>query len=237
MNPRARGVDEAACGDATAIGERRAPAAVDPLGLVEREIGFDRRAIGGGVDRIGEGEAGVIDEGVPIDEALRAALERIGEGAVARPEPARSGQRRFAAQQIVKIEPGADHPPRAHGMFMRQDEFEAVDQVRRRLQQPLALVKRLRDQAEIVIFEIAQAAVNQLGRFRRRLTGEIALVDEQHRQAKQRRLARDRAAVDAAADDEEIVVHHAPPTSFFSRRHSSESGNLLVTGRPQLSLG
>src|SRR5581483_720889 len=59
------------------------------------------------------------------------------------------------------------------------------------------------------VLEIAQAAVDQLGRGRRGRLREIALLHQQHLEAAARRVARDAGAVDAAADDEQVVVGHA----------------------------
>ncbi|VXC41641.1 hypothetical protein SPHINGOAX6_10061 [Sphingomonas sp. AX6] len=90
---------------------------------------------------------------------------------------------------------------------MGQYEFHRADQMRRGAHQPLAFVQRLMHQPEFVAFEIPQPAMDELGRGGRGVAGEIVLFDEQHRQPVQRRLARDRAAVDPAADDQDVVRH------------------------------
>ena len=69
-------------------------------------------------------------------------------------------------------------------------------------QQHLALEQRLAHQPELVIFEIAQAAMDQLGGGRRGAAGEVVLLAQADRQAAPGRVARDAAAVDAAADDQ-----------------------------------
>jgi hypothetical protein len=58
------------------------------------------------------------------------------------------------------------------------------------------------------VLEIAQAAVDELGRGRRRARAEVVLLEQQHAQAPAGGVARDAGAVDAAADDGEIVVGH-----------------------------
>ena len=75
-----------------------------------------------------------------------------------------------------------------------------------------------RDQLELVIFEVAQPAVDQLGRGRRGVAGEVVALDQQHFQAVERRLAGDRAAVDAAADDEQVVFGHRPSVTVGVER-------------------
>jgi hypothetical protein len=76
------------------------------------------------------------------------------------------------------------------------------DDVGCRLQQHLALDQRLAHQAEFVIFEIAQAAMDQLGAGRRCGAGEVCLLGKQDLQAPPRH--RRDPAFDAAADDEQI---------------------------------
>ena len=71
--------------------------------------------------------------------------------------------------------------------------------------QHLALAQRLAHQAEIVVFEIAQAAVDQPGRARRGAAREIAHLAQIDRKAAAGGVARDAAAIDAAADDGEVI--------------------------------
>ncbi len=90
---------------------------------------------------------------------------------------------------------------------MRQHELHGIDDVWRGLHQPLALAQRLRHQLEFIIFQIAQAAMDQLGRGRGGVARQVVAFDQQHFQPQQRRLARNRRAVDAAADDEQVICH------------------------------
>ena len=71
-------------------------------------------------------------------------------------------------------------------------------------QEDLALDQRLAHQAEFVVFEIAQPAMDQLGRPARGVAGQIVLLGQQHRQPAPRGVARDPGTIDAAADDQEI---------------------------------
>src|SRR4051794_1325538 len=97
--------------------------------------------------------------------------------------------------------------------MVRQYEAHRPGQVRRVADQHLALDQRLADQPERVDLEIAQAAVDQLGRFGRRARGQVVLLDQQPREAAARRVARDPYAVDAAPDNGEIEVRHEMPLS------------------------
>ena len=87
---------------------------------------------------------------------------------------------------------------------MRKDEAQRPDDVGRRLEQALALEQGLAYEAKLVILEIAQAAMDQLGAGRRRIAGEVALLAKNHRKATADRIPGDTRAVDAAADDEKI---------------------------------
>jgi hypothetical protein len=72
--------------------------------------------------------------------------------------------------------------------------------------QPLALDQRLAHQPELAIFEIAQPAMDQLGRGGRGVARQIVLLDQQHAQPAPGRIARDPDAVDAAADDQQVGI-------------------------------
>ena len=104
---------------------------------------------------------------------------------------------------VVEEEAEADEPGRPLLRRVRQHEAHRPDDVRRRAQQHLALDQRLAHQPELVIFEIAQAAMDQLaaarrGALARDRPSRTAATDE----AAPGRVARDAGAVDAAADDE-----------------------------------
>ncbi len=119
---------------------------------------------------------------------------------------------------IVEEEAEADEPGRADALFVRQDEAQRPDDVRRGLEQALALEKGLADEPELVIFEISQPAVDQLRAGRGGVAGEVALFAQNHRQTAAHRIARDARPVDAAADDKEIGdCRHVTRLSFESR--------------------
>ena len=71
-------------------------------------------------------------------------------------------------------------------------------------EQHAALPARLQYQSKVPLFEIADAAVDEPRRHRRRAAPEIALVHEGGAQAAKRRVARDPGARDPAADDEQV---------------------------------
>jgi hypothetical protein len=87
---------------------------------------------------------------------------------------------------------------------VRQDEAHRPDDVRCRREQHLALDQRLTHQAELVVLEIAQAAVDQLAAARAGTLAEIALLAQEHFQAAAGRVARDPGTVHAAADHQDV---------------------------------
>src|SRR5262249_51509528 len=95
-------------------------------------------------------------------------------------------------------------PGRAHGGIVRQHEEERPDDVRRDAQQHLALLQRLAHQVELVLLEVAQPAVDQLRAASAGGPREVALFDEQDREAAAGRIARDARAVDPPAHDQEV---------------------------------
>src|SRR5436305_4049947 len=68
------------------------------------------------------------------------------------------------------------------------------------LEQPGALAQRLAHQPQVEVLEIADAAMDQLGRLGRRLRAAAALVEERDLVVLPRQLPGDSGTVDAAAD-------------------------------------
>src|SRR5204863_305233 len=80
-----------------------------------------------------------------------------------------------------------------------------------------------------VAFEIAQSAMDQLGRGRARMAGQVILLDEQYREAEQRGFAGDRAPVDPAAGDEQVISHAARLRRWQLLRESLSCGPMAKT--------
>ena len=86
----------------------------------------------------------------------------------------------------------------------RDEEGQDLDQVGGVAQQALALVQRLVDEADVAVLEVAQPAVDELGRLRRRARGEVVPLDERGAQPAGGGVERHAGAGDAAADDEHV---------------------------------
>jgi hypothetical protein len=80
--------------------------------------------------------------------------------------------------------------------------------MRRHAQQHLALAERRAHQPQRAVFQIAQAAVNELGGRRRGAGCKIALFEQHDLQPPTGRIARNARAIDAAANNRQIEVGH-----------------------------
>ena len=78
-----------------------------------------------------------------------------------------------AADMVVKEQAEPQQPGRAQAGMVRQNETQRPDDVGRDLPEDFALDQRLAHQAELVIFEIAQAAMHELGRPGRRPARQV----------------------------------------------------------------
>src|SRR2546430_9890986 len=96
-----------------------------------------------------------------------------------------------AGEQVVQPQAGAEAPRRHPRAPIRgQHERERADQMGRHLEQDAPLARCLAHQVELVLLEVAQAAVDQPRRMRRRAAREVALVHHGGAKAAQRGVAR-----------------------------------------------
>ena len=182
------------------------PDAVDLPDLDRARAGVDLGAAIGRIARGEHDEARVIDEAVGILKAFAVAVGDQGFSHLVmdKIDRARRRQQMPAADMIVQEQPQPQQPGRPQSGVVRQNETQRADDVGRDLPEDFALDQRLADQPELVIFEIAQAAMHQLGRPGRRPARQVIHFTKENRVAPARRIARDAAAVNAASDDGEI---------------------------------
>ena len=175
--------------------------------------------------------------------ALGAPLGGIG-GRRVGAAPAQARARRSAAaldgHDVVEVQPDAGAAVRALAVERRDDERQRVDEVRRQRDHELALEQRLADEAEVEVLQVAQAAVDELGRAARRAGGVVGALDERDAVAARGGVERDAGARDAAADDDEVERlggerfervgagdHRAPVWQAARTRPSSRSARSL----------
>jgi hypothetical protein len=169
---------------------------------------------GGGLGH-GEGEAGVVDPGVVVQEAGgQAPAVEIGhelEGLPLR-QPLVQLPDAGAAGGVVHPQGGADSPGVGPGpgptcrpaSEYRDEEGEGLDQVGGEAEQSLSLGQRLVDQPELLLLEVPQPAVDQLRGSGRRAGGEVAPLDEGRPQAPAGGVEGDTGTGDPAADHEHV---------------------------------
>ncbi|MNN25951.1 hypothetical protein D3C81_1394440 [compost metagenome] len=75
----------------------------------------------------------------------------------------RTRQEFTLCQVVIQEQAGAYHPCRTLTFVVRHDEAQRMHDVRCGAQQDLALNQRFAHQAEFIVFQIAQATVDQLG--------------------------------------------------------------------------
>src|SRR5689334_8363649 len=193
---------------------------------------MDARAVRAGVDGVENNQARIVDPTVGIFESEAIARLQGLPGGIAG-EVERFGRRQDATttEMVVEEQAETEQPARPEALVVRQHETKRPDDVRGCLEQHLALGERFVHQTKLVIFEIAQAAVNELGRGRGGRAGEVALVAKENRKPAPGRVAGDPATVDAAADDGEVV---GLPGQSPSRRRRAVPSPLPI--KPQLFL-
>ena len=134
---------------------------------------------------------------------------------------------RDAGEPIVGPQPDADLGVAAAAAD-RDQHLPRAGQVRRQLAQRVALGRRLANQADVALLQVAQAAVHELGGAAAGAAGEVAALDQPDRQPAQRRVARHPGTGDPAADDQHVegLVGQAPEVPGAGlRRELGEPGH------------
>ena len=90
--------------------------------------------------------------------------------------------------------------------------------------QALALAQRLVDEADVAVLQVAQAAVHELGRLRRRAAGEVVALDQRGAQPAAGGVEGDAGAGDAAADDQHVERLRQRCSARRGRRSRAPSG-------------
>ncbi|MNO76254.1 hypothetical protein D3C76_673250 [compost metagenome] len=206
-HPWAGGVHQDAGADrveaAVAALEMQVPEPLALPGADAAGASVDVRAVFTGAHGIQDYQTGVVHRAVGVLEtAADLGLERA---AGAKPYAARGWQPFPPAQMVIKEQPGADQPGRAQMRAVRQDEAQRADDMRRLAQQDLTLGEGLAHQAEFAVFQIAQAAVDQLAAGGGGMAGKVVLFAKEHGQPAPGSIRRDADAIDATADHGDVV--------------------------------
>ena len=213
----------------------------DAVGLADEPGDLRRRphhrAVASRGTRDGEGVPGVIGLGVEVphstDQRIRPQPREHPQGGAPAEVllPRHAG---VAAHRVVQRQAGGHVRPLPPVVGQRIEERNRLDQVRGqpgRHQLPLA--QRLAHQAELELLQIAQAAVEQLGRPARGSGGEVARLDQSHGQPTGGRVERRTGAGDAAADHDDVerFVGQPVPGRFAIGRVEAGRGPALRNRR------
>src|SRR6185436_18446143 len=208
LDPRTRGIDDRARAHAFPAGKLRGPLpAVAPGG---KALPADQyaRAAARRVERVHHDQSRIIHAAIGVDEAvLQIWPQSRAVGRTVEPHGMRPRQEGAPREVVIEKQPDPDHPARAQLGNVRHDKARRPGDMAGDPQQDLALGERLGDQAELVMLEIAQPAVDQLRGRRRSRRRQIVAFDQYHRQPAASGVARDADAVDAAADHQQVVDH------------------------------
>jgi hypothetical protein len=120
--------------------------------------------------------------------------------------------------RVVQGQARPDVRPLDHLLVQRIQERHGFDQVRRELgHEQVAFPQRLVDQLEVKLFQVPQAAVDELARSARGARGQVARLDQGHPQAAGGGVQGGPGPGDAAADDQHVeplgrqpAEHRAP---------------------------
>ncbi len=211
FHPRTAGIDQRAGPDGLAraaggVFDGDLPDAVGLPDLDRTRAGVDFSATIGGIACGEHDEACVVDETVGVFKALGEAVgdQRLANLVMREIDRTRRRQQLTAANMVVQEQPQAQQPGRTQSCVVRQNETKRANDVGGDLPEDFALNQRLANQAELVIFEIAQAAMHELGRPGRRPARQIIHFTKENSVAPAHRIARDAAAVNAASNDCEV---------------------------------
>ncbi|OIQ67894.1 hypothetical protein GALL_505240 [mine drainage metagenome] len=118
-----------------------------------------------GVAGVEDDEARILDPAIGIFKgAFVLRFQRAPGGVTGKVEATRAGQDFAPAKVVIDEQAKADQPSRAHPAVKWQHKAHRPTDMRHGAQQGLALDQRLSHQTEFVVFQIAQAAMKQLGR-------------------------------------------------------------------------
>ncbi len=214
VGPGAGGVDHdrgphlgRAASDEVADGDPGHPAGRSAQQSLGAGIGQDLRPVADRLENDPQGQARIIGSGVGVGEAAEQALapevrgkeeEVLGPVVAVRPPP---------GQEVVEGQAGpVGERAGAVSAIVRHQEAELLNQPGGLTDQSLTFADRLPGQSHLELPEVAQAAVDELGRAARGPPGDVVLLDQQRPQAEATGEPEDPRPGHAAAHD-----HDVPP--------------------------
>ena len=172
------------------------------------------------VERIEDNKPGVIHPAVrELKSVCRGPFERRAKRAIPQlaVDAATGGQNSSPAEMVVNEQAQSQYPHWPHPGLDRQYEAHRPHDMGRHPQHYLALRQRFAHKAKPPVLEVAQPAVNELGRRGRGTGRKIVLLDEEDGEPTAGCIAGDGRPVDAAADHGEVEIgyrHYVIPKSL-----------------------
>src|SRR4051794_5453737 len=235
LDPRPGGVDEHA-GLGANLGSVASPHLDVPgiagaPGRYGRRSRQDRRAPLGGIERIQDDKARIIDPTVRFLESnFEFSLDRLALGISVKMDASAARKLLSLAKMIIQEQAEPNEPRRSLVWRMRKDDSHRPHDIRSRAEKNLALREGLAHEAKLEMLEVTQAAVNVFPGAGARAFGEITFLAQNDAQSPARRIPGDACAVDAAADDQEIdrakLLHPARVSTDWRGARLRDTGEL-----------
>ena len=176
-HPRPGGIHQCAGADLPPVLQRYLPQPVYPAGGQAGGAGQNFRAKIGGRAGVEHHQARILHPAIRIFKRGGEIGPQRRAGRVRRQaQHLRRRQALAAAEMVIQKQPEPQQPGRAQALMVRQHKAQRPDDVRRDAPQHLALHQRLPHQPELVMLQIAQPAMDQLGGGRRGRAAQIGLV-------------------------------------------------------------
>ena len=174
-----------------------------------------------------------LDLGVPVERGLAQPLGREAGLDGRHGGPAHEPMARHRAprrEEVVERQAGAEPKSVPERLVVEgQDEGQRGDEVGHPPELPGALAKPFAHDPDVVVGEVAQAAMDEPRRSRRGAPGEVPPLDEQGRESTTRQLPGDAGAEDAATDDDRVIAGAVEAGDARGRRRvRAHAGRLRV---------
>jgi hypothetical protein len=169
-----------------------------------------------GIDCIEYDETRIVRPTVGVDEAaLEPGSQWLSCDVRSQIDRRRGRQPLTRCEVVVQEQADPNHPRRPQVLIVRHHEVQWPHDVRRGVQEHLALDERFADQAEVKILQVPQAPVDQFRAGRRGVPREVVLFAQQYGQPAPGGVSRDPCSIDSAADDQQVVAV-TPGVRFFA---------------------
>ena len=165
-------------------------------------------AMGGRIDSVKHHQSRVIHPHIGIHKArLELRLQRFAGRMPRQLHCPRARQALASCQVVVKEQANTNHPCRAQVRFVRHDKPQRPENMRRCSQQHFSFRQCLLHQPELVVLQVTQATVDELGAGRRRMRRQVVLFAQHHLLPTAGSITRDASTVNTATHYQQVTIH------------------------------